>query len=119
MSFRCYDRARVVGQAFIDCTRNPLEHSRVLTCAEHSHHSIISQTYAHANLVLPEVTRLLTTGDRAEDEKQIKERPMATQCRNTDRSGRTGAAYRAVGLRTRGRGRPDDLSAGCVRGRRA
>ncbi|MFG2629410.1 hypothetical protein [Streptomyces sp. NPDC048473] len=78
MSFRYYDQARVVGEAFINCTRNPLEHTRVLTYAERSHDSI-SQTYVDANLALSEVARLPTTGDRTEDEKRIKERPMATQ----------------------------------------
>ncbi|MEU9091885.1 hypothetical protein [Streptomyces sp. NPDC048428] len=78
MSFRYYDRARVVGEAFINCTRNPLEHTRVLDYAERSHDSI-AQTYADAGLALTEVARLPTTGDRDEDRKRIKERPMAAQ----------------------------------------
>ncbi|MFF3608453.1 hypothetical protein [Streptomyces sp. NPDC002463] len=77
-SFRYYDEARVVGEAFVNCTRNTLEHSRLLSYAERSHDSI-SQTYAEAGLALPEVARLPTTGVREEDEKRIKERPMATQ----------------------------------------
>ncbi|WP_393061967.1 hypothetical protein [Streptomyces sp. LN549] len=78
MSFRYYDRARVVGEAFINCTRNPLEHTRVLDYAERSHDSI-AQAYADAGLALTEVARLPTTGDRDEDRKRIKERPMAAQ----------------------------------------
>ncbi|MCZ0981538.1 hypothetical protein O1L60_28495 [Streptomyces diastatochromogenes] len=77
-SFRYYDEARVVGEAFVNCTRNTLEHSRLLSYAERSHDSV-SQTYAEAGLALPEVARLPTTGDRTEDEKRIRERPMATQ----------------------------------------
>ncbi|WP_326673188.1 hypothetical protein [Streptomyces sp. NBC_01257] len=78
MSFRYYDRARVVGEAFINCTRNPLEHTRVIDYAERSHDSI-AQTYADAGLALAEVARLPTTGDREEDRKRAKERPMAAQ----------------------------------------
>ncbi|KQX56143.1 MULTISPECIES: hypothetical protein [unclassified Streptomyces] len=77
-SFRYYDKARVVGEAFVNCTRNTLEHSRLLAYAERSHDSI-SQTYADAGLALPEVARLPTSGVREEDEKRAKERPMATQ----------------------------------------
>ncbi|KQX12796.1 hypothetical protein ASC82_16740 [Streptomyces sp. Root431] len=78
MSFRYYDRARVVGEAYINCTRNTLEHSRLLSYSERGHDSI-AQTYAAANLPLNEVAKLPTSGVRAEDEKRIKERPMATQ----------------------------------------
>ncbi|MFB6559147.1 hypothetical protein ACFCYH_09690 [Streptomyces sp. NPDC056400] len=77
-SFRYFGQARVVGETFINCTRNPLEHTRVVQYAERSHDSI-AQTYADANLALEEVARLPTTGDRAEDVKRIKARPMATQ----------------------------------------
>ncbi|MFE7778187.1 hypothetical protein ACFU5O_30680 [Streptomyces sp. NPDC057445] len=77
-SFRYYDRARVIGEAFINCTRNPLEHTRTLSYAERSHDSI-AQTYADAQLALDEVARLPTTGVRQEDEKRLKERPMAAQ----------------------------------------
>ncbi|MDV5148789.1 hypothetical protein R1T08_32710 [Streptomyces sp. SBC-4] len=77
-SFRYYDRARVVGEAYINCTRNTLEHSRVLSYSERGHDSI-SQTYAAAGLPLNEVARLPTSGVRAEDEKRLKERPMAAQ----------------------------------------
>ncbi|WP_435973702.1 hypothetical protein [Streptomyces sp. Qhu_M48] len=77
-SFRYYDRARVVGEAFVNCTRNALEHSRLLSYAERGHDSV-SQTYADANLPLNEVARLPTSGVREEDEKRVKERPMATQ----------------------------------------
>ncbi|MEU4064745.1 hypothetical protein AB0F25_20410 [Streptomyces wedmorensis] len=77
-SFRYYDKARVVGEAFVNCTRNTLEHSRLLSYAERSHDSI-SQTYADAGLALNEVARLPTSGDRAEDEKRARERPMAAQ----------------------------------------
>jgi hypothetical protein len=77
-SFRYYDRARVIGEAFVNCTRNALEHSRLLSYSERGHDSI-SQTYADAGLALNEVARLPTSGDRTEDEKRIKERPMATQ----------------------------------------
>ncbi|MFD9050127.1 hypothetical protein [Streptomyces zaomyceticus] len=78
MSFRYYDRARVVGEAFVNCTRNALEHSRLLSYSERAHDSI-SQTYADAGLALNEVARLPTSGDRTEDEKRAKERPMAAQ----------------------------------------
>ncbi|WP_237749503.1 hypothetical protein [Streptomyces sp. SS] len=78
MSFRYYDKARVVGEAFVNCTRNTLEHSRLLSYAERSHDSI-AQTYADAGLALNEVARLPTSGDRAEDEKRARERPMAAQ----------------------------------------
>lgn len=78
MSFRYYDRARVIGEAFINCTRNPLEHTRTLSYAERSHDSI-SQTYAEAQAALDEVARLPTTGVRQEDERRQKERPMAAQ----------------------------------------
>lgn len=78
MSFRYYDKARVVGEAFVNCTRNTLEHSRLLSYAERSHDSI-AQTYAGAGLALNEVARLPTSGDRAEDEKRARERPMAAQ----------------------------------------
>ncbi|MFJ7779368.1 hypothetical protein [Streptomyces yangpuensis] len=77
-SFRYYGQARVIGEAFVNCTRNPLEHKRVLRYAERSHDSI-AQTYADANLALEEVARLPTTGDRAEDGKRVKGRPMAAQ----------------------------------------
>ncbi|MFF8479432.1 hypothetical protein [Streptomyces antibioticus] len=77
-SFRYYGRARVIGEAFVNCTRNPLEHTRVLRYAERGHDSI-AQTYAAANLPLEEVARLPTSGDRAEDVKRLKERPMAAQ----------------------------------------
>ncbi|MCX5393608.1 hypothetical protein [Streptomyces sp. NBC_00094] len=77
-SFRYYDRARVVGEAFVNCTRNPLEHSRLLSYAERGHDSI-AQTYAAANLPLNEVAKLPTSGVREDDEKRVKERPMATQ----------------------------------------
>ncbi|MFB7939493.1 hypothetical protein [Streptomyces sp. NPDC056049] len=77
-SFRYYDRARVVGEAFVNCTRNALEHTRLVSFAERSHDSI-AQTYADAGLALNEVARLPTTGVRDEDEKRLKERPMATQ----------------------------------------
>ncbi|MFI0985908.1 hypothetical protein [Streptomyces exfoliatus] len=77
-SFRYYDRARVIGEAFVNCTRNTLEHSRLLSYAERGHDSV-SQTYADANLALNEVARLPTSGVREEDEKRVKERPMATQ----------------------------------------
>ncbi|MEU6167452.1 hypothetical protein [Streptomyces tanashiensis] len=77
-SFRYYDTARVVGEAYVNCTRNTLEHSRLLSYSERSHDSI-AQTYTEAGLALPEVARLPTSGDRVEDEKRIKERPMATQ----------------------------------------
>ncbi|MGW8765261.1 hypothetical protein ACWGN5_22440 [Streptomyces sp. NPDC055815] len=77
-SFRYYDKARVVGEAYVNCTRNTLEHSRVLSYSERSHDSI-AQTYADAGLALPEVARLPTSGDPVEDAKRIKERPMATQ----------------------------------------
>ncbi|MFG3042871.1 hypothetical protein ACGFYZ_38830 [Streptomyces sp. NPDC048330] len=77
-SFRYYDRARVVGEAFVNCTRNTLEHSRLLSYAERSHDSI-SQTYAEAGLALVEVARLPTSGVRQEDEKRARERPMAAQ----------------------------------------
>ncbi|MFI6420935.1 hypothetical protein ACIBG6_26460 [Streptomyces sp. NPDC050842] len=77
-SFRYYDRARVVGEAYINCTRNTLEHSRVLSYSERGHDSI-SQTYSAAGLPLNEVARLPTSGVRAEDEKRLKERPMAAQ----------------------------------------
>ncbi|MGW8359684.1 hypothetical protein ACWGK1_03815 [Streptomyces wedmorensis] len=78
MSFRYYDKARVVGEAFVNCTRNTLEHSRLLSYAERSHDSI-AQTYADAGLALNEVARLPTSGDRVEDEKRARERPMAAQ----------------------------------------
>ncbi|MFE5910731.1 hypothetical protein ACFQ6B_16840 [Streptomyces wedmorensis] len=78
MSFRYYDKARVVGEAFVNCTRNTLEHSRLLSYAERSHDSI-AQTYADAGLALNEVARLPTSGDRTEDEKRARERPMAAQ----------------------------------------
>ncbi|MFI1978502.1 hypothetical protein [Streptomyces wedmorensis] len=78
MSFRYYDKARVVGEAFVNCTRNTLEHSRLLAYAERSHDSI-AQTYAEAGLALNEVARLPTSGDRVEDEKRARERPMAAQ----------------------------------------
>ncbi|MCX5001066.1 hypothetical protein OHB05_00275 [Streptomyces sp. NBC_00638] len=78
VSFRYYGRARVIGEAFVNCTRNPLEHSRELAYAERSHDSI-AQTYTDAGLALEEVARLPTSGDRAEDQKRLKERPMATQ----------------------------------------
>ncbi|MCD2463988.1 MULTISPECIES: hypothetical protein [unclassified Streptomyces] len=77
-SFRYYDRARIVGEAFVNCTRNALEHSRLLSYSERAHDSI-SQTYADAGLALNEVARLPTSGDRTEDEKRLKERPMAAQ----------------------------------------
>ncbi|MFG2836205.1 hypothetical protein ACGFYE_14575 [Streptomyces zaomyceticus] len=78
MSFRYYDRARVVGEAFVNCTRNALEHSRLLSYSERAHDSV-SQTYADAGLALNEVARLPTSGDRTEDEKRARERPMAAQ----------------------------------------
>ncbi|MFD7980952.1 hypothetical protein [Streptomyces sp. NPDC059071] len=78
MSFRYYDRARVVGEAFVNCTRNTLEHTRVVAFSERSHDSI-SQTYAADGLPLNDVAKLPTSGDRAEDEKRIKERPTAGQ----------------------------------------
>ncbi|WP_329620839.1 hypothetical protein OG357_10065 [Streptomyces sp. NBC_01255] len=78
MSFRYYDRARVVGEAYVNCTRNTLEHSRRLSYSERGHDSI-AQTYAAANLPLNEVAKLPTSGVRVEDEKRVKERPMATQ----------------------------------------
>ncbi|MEX0171820.1 hypothetical protein [Streptomyces sp. LMG1-1-1.1] len=78
MSFRYYDEARVVGEAFVNCTRNTLEHSRLVSYAERSHDSI-SQTYADAGLALNEVARLPTSGVREEDEKRARERPMAAQ----------------------------------------
>ncbi|MEV6246207.1 hypothetical protein AB0M38_08390 [Streptomyces sp. NPDC051742] len=77
-SFRYYDRARVIGEAFVNCTRNTLEHSRLLSYSERGHDSV-SQTYADAGLALNEVARLPTSGVREEDEKRVKERPMATQ----------------------------------------
>ncbi|APE24309.1 MULTISPECIES: hypothetical protein [Streptomyces] len=77
-SFRYYDEARVVGEAFVNCTRNTLQHSRLLSYSERSHDSI-AQTYADAGLALPEVARLPTSGVREEDEKRAKERPMAAQ----------------------------------------
>ncbi|MDV9191352.1 hypothetical protein R6L23_24635 [Streptomyces sp. SR27] len=77
-SFRYYDKARVVGEAFVNCTRNTLEHSRLLSYSERSHDSI-AQTYADAGLALPEVARLPTSGVREEDEKRARERPMAAQ----------------------------------------
>ncbi|MEU8763819.1 hypothetical protein [Streptomyces sp. NPDC048659] len=77
-SFRYYDRARVVGEAFVNCTRNTLEHHRTLSFTERSYDSI-AQTYAANGLALNEVARLPTSGDRTEDEKRIKERPMAGQ----------------------------------------
>ncbi|MEV0450365.1 hypothetical protein [Streptomyces sp. NPDC050600] len=78
MSFRYYDRARVVGEAFVNCTRNTLEHTRVVSFSERAYDSI-SQTYAAAGLPLNDVAKLPTSGDRTEDEKRIKERPMAGQ----------------------------------------
>ncbi|MFB7861456.1 hypothetical protein [Streptomyces sp. NPDC056069] len=78
MSFRYYDRSRVVGEAFVNCTRNTLEHTRVVAFSERSYDSI-SQTYAAAQLPLNDVAKLPTSGDRAEDEKRIKERPMSGQ----------------------------------------
>ncbi|MFF9843994.1 hypothetical protein [Streptomyces sp. NPDC013740] len=78
MSFRYYDRARVVGEAFVNCTRNTLEHTRVVSFADRSYDSI-AQTYAAAGLPLNDVAKLPTSGDRTEDEKRIKERPMAGQ----------------------------------------
>ncbi|MFF6778865.1 hypothetical protein ACFY8W_35680 [Streptomyces sp. NPDC012637] len=78
MSFRYYDRARVVGEAFVNCTRNSLEHTRVVSFSERSHDSI-SQTYAADGLPLNDVAKLPTSGDRTEDEKRIKERPTAGQ----------------------------------------
>ncbi|MFJ8162286.1 hypothetical protein ACIRBY_15335 [Streptomyces sp. NPDC096136] len=77
-SFRYYDKARVIGEAFVNCTRNALDHSRTLSYTERGHDSI-SQTYAAANLRLDEVARLPTTGDRTEDRKRLKDRPMAAQ----------------------------------------
>ncbi|MEV7541099.1 hypothetical protein [Streptomyces sp. NPDC089915] len=77
-SFRYYDKARVVGEAFVNCTRNALDHSRTLSYTERAHDSV-SQTYAAANLRLDEVARLPTTGDRTEDKKRLKDRPMAAQ----------------------------------------
>ncbi|MFD3653677.1 hypothetical protein [Streptomyces sp. NPDC058620] len=78
MSFRYYGQARVIGEAFVNCTRNPLEHTRVLSYAERTHDSI-AQTYVDAGIALTEESRLPSTGDREEDRKRIKERPMATQ----------------------------------------
>ncbi|WP_405820999.1 hypothetical protein OG705_15270 [Streptomyces sp. NBC_00838] len=77
-SFRFYGKARVIGEAFVNCTRNTVQHTRTVRYAERSHDSI-AQTYADANLSLEEVARLPTTGDRAEDQKRIKDRPMAAQ----------------------------------------
>ncbi|MDX2961312.1 hypothetical protein [Streptomyces acidiscabies] len=77
-SFRYYGQSRVIGEAFVNCTRNTLEHSRVLSFAERSHDSI-AQTYTDAGQSLEEVARLPTSGDRTEDEKRVKSRPMATQ----------------------------------------
>ncbi|WP_416969635.1 hypothetical protein [Streptomyces sp. 4F14] len=77
-SFRYYGRSRVIGEAFVNCTRNTLEHTRVLSFAERSHDSV-AQTYADAGLSLEEVARLPTSGDRTEDEKRVTSRPMATQ----------------------------------------
>lgn len=77
-SFRYYDRARVIGEAFVNCTRSPLEHTRTLSYTERSHDSI-AQTYADANLRLDDVARLPSTGDRTEDKKRLNERPMAAQ----------------------------------------
>ncbi|MGW0585477.1 hypothetical protein ACWD25_58660, partial [Streptomyces sp. NPDC002920] len=77
-SFRYYGQARVIGEAFVNCTRSTLQHTRVLSYAERSHDSI-AQTYADAGLPLEEVSRLPTTGDRTEDVKRVKERPMAAQ----------------------------------------
>lgn len=78
MSFRYYDRARVVGEAFVNCTRNTLDHTRVVAFSERSHDSI-SQTYAADGLPLNDVAKLPTSGDRTEDEKRIKDRPTAGQ----------------------------------------
>ncbi|MEV8629489.1 hypothetical protein [Streptomyces sp. NPDC051079] len=78
MSFRYYDRARVVGETFVNCTRNTLEHTRVVSFSERAYDSI-AQTYAAAGLALNDVAKLPTSGDRVEDEKRIKERPMAGQ----------------------------------------
>ncbi|MFE1805809.1 hypothetical protein [Streptomyces sp. NPDC059533] len=77
-SFRYYDKSRVIGEAFVNCTRNALDHSRTLSYTERGHDSI-SQTYAAANLRLDEVARLPTTGDRTEDKKRLAARPMAAQ----------------------------------------
>ena len=77
-SFRYYDRARVVGEAFVNCTRNTLEHSRLLSFSERGHDSI-AQTYASAGLPLNDVAKLPTSGVREEDQKRAKVRPMATQ----------------------------------------
>ncbi|MGW6395790.1 hypothetical protein ACWFR1_36015 [Streptomyces sp. NPDC055103] len=77
-SFRYYDRARVVGEAFVNCTRNTLEHSRLLSFSERGHDSV-AQTYAAAGLPLNDVAKLPTSGVREEDQKRAKERPMATQ----------------------------------------
>ncbi|MET8506731.1 hypothetical protein ABZV60_19065 [Streptomyces sp. NPDC004787] len=77
-SFRYYDRARVVGEAFVNCTRNTLEHTRVVAFDERSHDSI-AQTYAADGLPLNDVAKLPTSGDRTEDEKRVRDRPMAGQ----------------------------------------
>ncbi|MHC5902781.1 carbohydrate binding domain-containing protein [Streptomyces sp. S6] len=77
-SFRYYGQARVIGEAFVNCTRNTLQHTRVLSFAERSHDSV-AQTYADAGQSLEEVARLPTSGDRTEDEKRLKSRPMAAQ----------------------------------------
>ncbi|MFF0749730.1 hypothetical protein [Streptomyces sp. NPDC004267] len=77
-SFRYYDRARVVGEAFVNCTRNALEHTRVVSFSERSYDSI-SQTYAADGIALVDAAKLPTTGDRTEDEKRIKATPIAAQ----------------------------------------
>ncbi|MEU5219650.1 hypothetical protein AB0G79_26095 [Streptomyces sp. NPDC020807] len=77
-SFRYYDRARVVGEAFVNCTRNALEHTRVVSYTERSHDSV-AQTYAADGIALNQAARLPTSGDRTEDEKRMKERPVAAQ----------------------------------------
>ncbi|MFG2231430.1 hypothetical protein ACGFNX_15710 [Streptomyces sp. NPDC048723] len=77
-SFRYYDRARVIGEAFVNCTRNALEHSRVLSYTERGHDSI-SQTYAAANLLLEPAARLPTTGDRTEDKRRLADSHLARQ----------------------------------------
>ncbi|MGW5424073.1 hypothetical protein [Streptomyces sp. NPDC003943] len=77
-SFRYYDRARVVGEAFVNCTRNTLEHTRVVSFAERAYDSV-SQTYAADGIALIDAAKLPTTGDRTEDEKRIKSTPIAAQ----------------------------------------
>ncbi|MGW2082561.1 hypothetical protein ACWCOW_37620 [Streptomyces sp. NPDC001939] len=62
-TFRYYDRARVVGEAFVNCTRNTLEHTRLLRYQEDAFDSV-SQTQAGL-FAHPNVARRDNTGPMA------------------------------------------------------